>query len=84
MNNFTTGALTLQVAIENFALKEPFHISVTPAWWIRMSFTVTLEQGGHIGRGEASGVYYRKNDDATGIVKQIEAVRRTNRSGYRP
>jgi L-Ala-D/L-Glu epimerase / N-acetyl-D-glutamate racemase len=37
--------------------------------------TVTLEKGGHIGRGEASGVYYRKDDDAAGVVKQIEAVR---------
>lgn len=36
--------------------------------------TVTLEKDGHIGRGEASGVDYRKDDDAAGVLKQIEVV----------
>jgi L-alanine-DL-glutamate epimerase-like enolase superfamily enzyme len=74
MNNFTTGALTLHVAIEKFALKEPFHITghtMVDTDVVR----VTLEEGGHIGQGEASGVYYREDDDAAGVVKQIEAVR---------
>jgi L-alanine-DL-glutamate epimerase-like enolase superfamily enzyme len=74
MNNFTTGALTLHVAIEKFALKQPFHI--TGYTMVDTDVvTVMLEKGGHIGRGEASGVYYRKDDDAAGVVKQIEAVR---------
>jgi L-alanine-DL-glutamate epimerase-like enolase superfamily enzyme len=74
MNNFTTGALTLHVAIEKFALKQPFHI--TGHTMVDTDVvTVMLEKGGHIGRGEASGVYYRKDDDAAGVVKQIEAVR---------
>ena len=74
MNNFTTGALTLHVAIEKFALKQPFHI--TGHTMVDTDVvTVMLEKGGHIGRGEASGVYYRKDDDAAGVLKQIEAVR---------
>jgi L-Ala-D/L-Glu epimerase len=74
LNNFSTSALTLRVAIEKFALKEPFHItghSMVDADVV----TVTLVKGGHLGRGEASGVYYRKDDDAAGVVRQIEAIR---------
>ena len=74
MSNFTTGALILHVAIEKFALKEPFHITGHTMVDTDV-ITVTLEEGGHIGRGEASGVYYRKDDDAASVVKQIEAVR---------
>ena len=74
MNNFTTGALTLHVAIDNFALKEPFHITGHSMVDTDV-VTVTLEKGGHIGLGEASGVYYRKDDDAAGVVRQIEAIR---------
>jgi L-Ala-D/L-Glu epimerase len=74
VNNFTTGALTLHVAIEKFALKEPFHITGHSMVDTDV-VTVTLEKGGHIGLGEASGVYYRKDDDAAGVVRQIEAIR---------
>jgi L-Ala-D/L-Glu epimerase len=74
MNDFTADALTLHVTIDNFALKKPFHITGHSMLDTDV-VTVTLEKGGHIGRGEASGVYYRKDDDAAGIVRQIEAVR---------
>jgi len=74
MNTFNTGALTLRVVIEKFALKEPFHITGHTMLDTDV-VTVTLEQDGHTGRGEASGVYYRKGDDAPGVVEQIEAVR---------
>jgi L-Ala-D/L-Glu epimerase len=74
MNTSDTGAVTLRVTIEKFALKQPFHI--TGYTMVDTDVvTVTLQKGGHIGRGEASGVYYRKDDDAAGVVKQIEAVR---------
>jgi L-alanine-DL-glutamate epimerase-like enolase superfamily enzyme len=69
-----TGALALGVTIEKFPLKQPFHITghtMTDANVV----TVELEQGGYVGRGEASGVYYRQFDDVAGIVEQIEAVR---------
>ena len=74
MNGSKTGALKLSVATEKFPLKEPFQISNHTMVDAEV-VTVRLEKGDQIGRGEASGVYYRKNDDAPGIVKQIEAVR---------
>jgi L-Ala-D/L-Glu epimerase len=74
MNNFATGAVTLRVTIDNFSLKEPFHI-MGHSMVDTDVVTVTLEKGGHIGCGEASGVYYRKDDDAAGVVRQIEAIR---------
>lgn len=74
MNRDKPEAMTLRVAIEKYPLKEPFHITghtMTDTDVV----VVELEKGGHIGRGEASGVYYRKFDDVAGNVKQIEAVR---------
>lgn len=74
MKRGSTGALALGVAIEKFPLEQPFHITghtMTDANVV----TVELEQDGHVGRGEASGVYYRQFDDVAGMVKQIEAVR---------
>jgi L-alanine-DL-glutamate epimerase-like enolase superfamily enzyme len=74
MNANGTDALVLRVAIEKFPLKEPFHI--TGHTMVDTDVvTVELEKDGFVGRGEASGVYYRKNDDVPGNVKQIEAVR---------
>ena len=69
-----TGTLTLKVAVEKFPLKQPFHIT---GYTIVHSevVTVTLQRGGHRGRGEASGVYYRAGEDIPGVVDQIEAVR---------
>ena len=74
MNHGRTAALALGVATEKFPLKQPFHITghtMTDADVV----TVELEQGGYVGRGEASGVYYRPFDDVAGMVKQIEVVR---------
>jgi len=69
-----TGPLTLQVAVEKYPLKEPFHITGHTMVDTEV-VTVTLQRGGRRGRGEASGVYYRQGDDVPGVVKQIEAVR---------
>lgn len=74
MNKGTAASLTLRVAVEKFPLKEPFHITghtMVDADVV----TVELEQDGHVGRGEASGVYYHKADDAPNNARQIEAVR---------
>ncbi|HEY4445319.1 MAG TPA: hypothetical protein VGN30_13615, partial [Steroidobacteraceae bacterium] len=74
MNANGNGALVLRVAIEKFPLKEPFHI--TGHTMVDTDVvTVEVEKDGLVGRGEASGVYYRQNDDVPGNVKQIEAVR---------
>src|SRR5262249_18005925 len=40
----------------------------------------TISCGGHVGRGEAAGVYYR-DDVAASMTKQIEAVRADIESG---
>src|ERR1700691_2067852 len=74
MNTYRAASLTLRVAVEEFALKEPLHITghtMVDADVV----TVELEQDGHVGRGEASGVYYREFGDAAGNARQIEAVR---------
>jgi L-Ala-D/L-Glu epimerase len=74
MNTRKASSLTLRVAVEKFPLKEPFHITGYTMVDAEV-VTVELEQDGHVGRGEASGVYYRKFDDAPSNMKQIEAVR---------
>lgn len=74
MNALKPGSVALRVAVEKFPLREPFHITghtMTDADVV----LVELEKDGHVGRGEASGVYYRKFDDAPGNARQIEAVR---------
>lgn len=72
--------LTLQVAVEKFPLKEPFHITGHTMVATEV-VTVTLQRGGYRGRGEASGVYYRQGDDVQSVLKQIEAVRARIESG---
>jgi L-Ala-D/L-Glu epimerase len=74
VNSSKARALKLSVAIEKFPLKEPFHISNYTMVDAEV-VTVTLEKDGRVGRGEASGVFYRKSDDVLGIFRQIEAVR---------
>jgi L-alanine-DL-glutamate epimerase-like enolase superfamily enzyme len=72
--------MKLHAGIETFPLKEPFRITghtMTHADVVK----VTLERNGEAGYGEASGVYYRENDDAPGIVRQIGARRATIEAG---
>jgi L-alanine-DL-glutamate epimerase-like enolase superfamily enzyme len=69
----TPAPLTLDVAIESLPLAKPFRISGhvftdTPV------VLVTLSDGTHSGRGEASGVYYL-SDDVPAMVAAIESVR---------
>jgi L-alanine-DL-glutamate epimerase-like enolase superfamily enzyme len=74
MNISNAGALVMRVAVEKFPLKKPFRIT----GYTKVDADVViveLEKGGCIGRGEASGVYYRKFDDATSNIKQINSVR---------
>jgi L-alanine-DL-glutamate epimerase-like enolase superfamily enzyme len=64
----------MRTAIEKFPLKEPFHITghtMTDAEVL----IVELEENGLVGRGEASGVYYRQSDSPQENAKRIEAVR---------
>jgi L-alanine-DL-glutamate epimerase-like enolase superfamily enzyme len=74
------GRLTLRVEPEKFPYKEPFRI--TGHTMVDSDVvTITLEQDGHSGRGEASGVFYHPGDDAAGIVRQIEELRPTIEAG---
>lgn len=67
-------ALSVQVAIENFPLREPFTITGSTMWDTDV-IVVTLGKDGRLGRGEASGVSYHAGDDAPGMLRCIEAVR---------
>jgi L-alanine-DL-glutamate epimerase-like enolase superfamily enzyme len=69
-----SGPITLNVTVEKYPLKEPFRIT-GQTMEVADVVTVTLERNGHQGWGEASGVYYRVDDDIPGMVRQIEAVR---------
>jgi L-Ala-D/L-Glu epimerase len=70
----TRQVRSLVVAIEEFPLKEPFRITGHTLLTAEV-VSVTLTQHGLAGRGEASGVYYRRGDDIPGMVRQIEEVR---------
>ena len=67
------GALQLSVAVEPVELAAPFRISGF-VFERQDLVVVTLRDGAHRGRGEASGVYYLK-DDPEKIVATIEAHR---------
>jgi L-alanine-DL-glutamate epimerase-like enolase superfamily enzyme len=66
-------ALQLQVALEKVELAAPFRISGF-VFERQDIVVVTLSDGSHRGRGEASGVYYL-GDGAPGMIAGIEARR---------
>ncbi|AJA08110.1 enolase superfamily enzyme related to L-alanine-DL-glutamate epimerase [Sphingopyxis fribergensis] len=74
-----TLPLSLDLAIESLPLAKPFRISGhvftdTPV------VLVTLSDGTHSGRGEASGVYYL-GDDVPAMAAAIESVRGAVKAG---
>src|SRR5205807_2193098 len=66
-------ALSLTVSVEKLRLAEPFRISGY-VFEAQDAVVVTLDDGAHRGRGEASGVYYL-GDDALKMVAVIEGAR---------
>lgn len=66
-------ALKLHVEVEKLRLSAPFRISGF-VFEEQEVVVVTLDDGEHRGRGEASGVYYL-GDTAQTMVAEIEAVR---------
>jgi L-alanine-DL-glutamate epimerase-like enolase superfamily enzyme len=69
----------LHVDVEKWPLKAPFRI--TGHTFSELDAVVVhLEQDGAVGRGEAAGVYYLK-DDAPRMLTQIESVRATLEAG---
>ena len=69
----TPAPLTLDVAIESLPLANPFRIS-GHVFTDPPVVLVTLSDGTHSGRGEASGVYYL-DDDVPAMAAAIESVR---------
>ena len=65
--------LSLTAKAEKIPLKEPFHISGYIFEAVSLAI-VELRRAGQLGRGEASGVYYFRQDAAR-MVADIEAVR---------
>jgi L-Ala-D/L-Glu epimerase len=74
METLRFGRLKLTARVEKFPLREPFHI--TGHTWVDTEvLTVEVEVNGLVGRGEASGVYYRQSDTPHDNARQIEVVR---------
>ena len=71
--------LALDIATEALAFAEPFRISGYVFDTVDV-VVVTLREGEHEGRGEASGVYYL-GDDVPVIVEQLDAVREAIEAG---
>jgi L-Ala-D/L-Glu epimerase / N-acetyl-D-glutamate racemase len=67
------GPLSLQIEIEAWPLSSSFRIAGYTFEVIDV-LLVTLGRGGHFGKGEAAGVYYR-DDTPSSMATQIEALR---------
>lgn len=67
------GKLAMQIGTESLQLAEPFRISGYVFETVDV-VVVTLDDGEHRGRGEASGVYYL-GDDIAHVVAALEATR---------
>jgi len=71
--------LSLDIAVEQWPLKAPFRITGYTVINVD-AIVVTLSDGVHHGRGEASGVYYH-GDDPASMAAQVEAVRHVIEAG---
>lgn len=61
--------MTVRVEIEEWRMAEPLRIT-SHTFDVMPFLYVTIEKDGHVGRGEAAGVYYR-GDDAASMKRQI-------------
>jgi len=66
------SALKLKVEVEKLRLSAPFRISGF-VFEEQDVVVVTLDDGEHRGRGEASGVYYLGDTSATMVVSSASA-----------
>ena len=74
--------LTLDVAVERLRLAAPFRIS-GQVFDGRDAILVTIGDGTHVGRGEASGVYYL-GDDVPVMIDAVEQARGAVEAGRPP
>jgi L-Ala-D/L-Glu epimerase len=73
VGRWVVGPLKLRTKVEQWPLVAPFRI--TGHTWEQLDvLLVTLEQDGRVGRGEAAGVYYKK-DTPGSMIRQLEALR---------
>jgi L-alanine-DL-glutamate epimerase-like enolase superfamily enzyme len=79
MPNDLVGPLTLHIEVEQWPLTTPFRITGF-TWEFVDVLLVRLERDGHVGQGEAAGVYY-KNDKPPSMLEQIESLRTTIEAG---
>lgn len=70
---------SLNVEIERWPLVTPFRI-MGYSFDQAESLVVTLRADGHVGRGEAAGIYY-KNDKPVLMLAQVEALRHVIEAG---
>lgn len=73
MNRGASLKTGLRVEIERWPLRVPFRITGHIFESIEV-LVISLERGGCVGHGEATGVYY-KSDRPTSMIGQIESVR---------
>ena len=79
MKNDGHAKLRLRMDVEHWPMKAPFHITGYTFTDIG-ALTVSLDQGGMVGRGEALGVYYHQETPES-MQAQIEALRETIEAG---
>ena len=71
--------MKLHTRLETWALKVPFHITGY-TFDVFDALVVSLQEGSHVGRGEALGVYYH-DDTPVSMQAQVEALRERIEAG---
>src|ERR1700719_4038196 len=79
MDDMYIDSLTLRAAVEQWPLVTPLRITGR-TWHALDAVVVSIEKEGHVGRGEAAGVYYRQ-DTPELALKKIESLRPTIEAG---
>jgi L-alanine-DL-glutamate epimerase-like enolase superfamily enzyme len=79
MDGMQFNSLKLRAAVECWPLITPFRIT-GHTWHALDAVVVSLEQDGHVGRGEGEGVYYRQDTPALAL-KKIESLKATIEAG---
>ena len=79
MKPLSIGPMSLSLVVEKWPLTIPFRIT-GHTFDVLDVLVVSLGKDGHMGWGEAAGVYYR-GDNPASMIKQIELLRPTIESG---
>lgn len=69
----------MSIELESWPLKAPFHITGYTVRSIDLLY-VEIEDGGHVGRGEASGVYYL-GETGSVMAEEVEGLRHAVEAG---